>query len=91
MRYNPQTSLLAGMDTSVLQQRLAQMQQDYLDLMSGAKVVSASYTQGNGGKSVTYSQTNIGQLVIAIRQLQAQLGIIRTPRRAIGVRFGGRG
>ncbi|WCT78659.1 gpW family head-tail joining protein [Novosphingobium humi] len=87
MRFNPQTSVLAGMDTSVLQARLAQMQQDYLDLMSGAKVVSASYTQGEGGKSVTYDRTNIAQLTMAIRQLQAQLGIIRSPRRAIGVRF----
>ncbi|MBN9143745.1 MULTISPECIES: gpW family head-tail joining protein [unclassified Novosphingobium] len=87
MRFNPQTSVLAGMDTSVLQARLAQMQQDYLDLMSGAKVVSASYTQGEGGKSVTYDRTNIAQLTIAIRQLQAQLGIICSPRRAIGVRF----
>lgn len=87
MRFNPQTSVLAGMDTSVLQARLAQMQQDYLDLMSGAKVVSASYTQGEGGKSVTYDRTNIAQLTMAIRQLQAQLGIICSPRRAIGVRF----
>ena len=87
MRFNPQTSVLAGMDTSVLQARLAQMQQDYLDLMSGAKVVSASYTQGEGGKSVTYDRTNIAQLTMAIRQMQAQLGIICSPRRAIGVRF----
>ncbi len=87
MRFNPQTSLLAGMDISVLQSRLAQMQQDYLDLMSGTKVVSASYTQGEGGKSVTYDRTNIAQLSTAIRQLQAQLGIIDRPRRAIGVRF----
>lgn len=87
MRFNPQTSVLAGMDPSVLQARLAQMQQDYLDLMSGAKVVSASYTQGEGGKSVTYDRTNIAQLTMAIRQLQAQLGIICSPRRAIGVRF----
>ena len=87
MRFNPQTSLLAGMDTSILQSRLTQMQQDYLDLMSGAKMISASYTQGEGGKSVTYDRTNIAQLSAAIRQLQAQLGIIDRPRRAIGVRF----
>ena len=87
MRFNPQTSLLAGMDTSILQSRLTQMQQDYLDLMSGAKMISASYTQGEGGKSVSYDRTNIAQLSAAIRQLQAQLGIIDRPRRAIGVRF----
>lgn len=87
MRYDPSRSLLAGMDQTVLRQRLTQMQQDYLDLSSGRKVQTASYTQGDGGKSVTYNMASIGQLTMAIRQLQAQLGIVDTPRRAIGVRF----
>jgi hypothetical protein len=86
-RFNPSSSLLAGMDDTVLRQRLQQMQQDYLDLSSGRKVQSASYTQGDGGKNVSYTQATIGQLVMAIRQLQAQLGIVDTPRRAIGIRF----
>lgn len=88
MRFDPSTSLLAGMDQTVLRQQLQRMQQDYLDLSAGRKMVSASYTQGDGGKNVTYDRTTIGQLAMAIRQLQAQLGIIDTPRRAIGVRFG---
>lgn len=88
MRFDPSTSLLAGMDDAVLRQQLGRMQQDYLDLSAGRKLVSASYTQGDGAKSVTYDRTTIGQLAMAIRQLQAQLGIIQTPRRAIGVRFG---
>lgn len=87
MRYDPSRSLLAGMDTTVLQQRLTQMQQDYLDISSGRKVRSAAYTQGDGSKTVTYTEATIGQLAMAIRQLQAQLGIISSPRRAIGVRF----
>lgn len=86
-RYDPSQSLLAGMDTTVLRQQLAQMQQDYLDLSSGRKVESASYAQGDGAKSVKYTTATIGQLAMAIRQLQAQLGIIVSPRRAIGVRF----
>lgn len=87
MRYDPSRSILAGMDDTVLRAQLAQMQQDYLDLSSGRKVVSGSYTQGDGAKSVTYTQTNIGQLIMAIRQLQAQLGIVCTPRYAIRPRF----
>ncbi|WP_198351058.1 gpW family head-tail joining protein [Flavisphingomonas formosensis] len=87
MRYDPSRSILAGMDTAVLQARLQQMQRDYLDLMSGKKVISGSYTQGDGAKSVTYSMTNIGQLTLAIRQLQTQLGIISSPRRALSVGF----
>jgi hypothetical protein len=87
MRFDRNTSLLAGMDDSVLRARLAQMQQDYLDLSSGRKTVSGAYAQGDGSKSVTYDRTNIAQLIQAIRQLQAQLGLIDNPRRAIGVRF----
>lgn len=86
-RFDPSRSLLAGMDTTVLEQQLKQMQQDYLDLSAGRKPMSASYAQGDGSKSVTYSAATIGQLAMAIRQLQAQLGIIPRPRSAIGIRF----
>ena len=86
-RFDPSRSLLAGMDDSVLRARLAQMQQDYLDLSSGRKPQSAAYSQGDGSKSITYTVANIGQLTIAIRQLQAQLGIITSPRGALRPRF----
>lgn len=86
-RFDPSRSLLAGMDDGVLRQRLAQMQQDYLDLSSGRKAQSGSYAQGDGSKAVTYTQANIGQLVMAIRQLQAQLGIIPSARGALRPRF----
>ena len=87
MRYDPSKTILAGMDASVLQARLAQLQQAYLDLSSGAKGETYSYTQGDGAKSVTYSRANIGQLTMAIRQIQAQLGIICAPRSALRPRF----
>lgn len=86
-RYDPSRSLLAGMDDALLRQQLKQMQQDYLDLSSGRKVQSGTYTQGDGSKSVTYTMTTIGQLTIAIRQLQAQLGIVSAPRYAFRPRF----
>lgn len=85
--FDPTTSILAGMDTGVLQTRLAQLQQAYLDISSGAKGESYSYTQGDGAKAVTYSKGNLGDLIQAIRLVQAQLGIIDRPRRSIGVRF----
>lgn len=87
MRYDPSKTILAGMDASVLQTRLAQLQQAYLDLSSGAKGETYSYTQGDGAKSITYSRANIGQLTMAIRQIQAQLGIICAPRHALRPRF----
>jgi hypothetical protein len=87
MRFDPATSLLAGMDTSVLQAQLQAAQQAYLDLSTGAKGETYSYTQGDGAKSVTFTRANLSQLVMLIRQLQQQLGVIPHARRAIGVRF----
>ncbi len=67
------TSILDGIDVSALQQRLASMQQAYLDLISGGKVEVASYTQGDGSKSVTYTRANIGDLTQAILTVQTQI------------------
>jgi hypothetical protein len=83
MRYNPSTSALAGVSATTLQQWLAQAQAAYAALMSGSKVESLSYTQGNGSKSVTYTRTNMAGLLVWIQQLQAQLGIVPRPRRAL--------
>jgi hypothetical protein len=84
---NQNTGLLAGLPTAKLQQALADAQQAYLDLSTGAKGASYSYTQGDGAKSVTYTQTNIAQLSALIRQLQAQLGIVSRTRRPVRFRF----
>ncbi|MDA8092339.1 MAG: gpW family head-tail joining protein [Betaproteobacteria bacterium] len=81
--YNTTTSIFAGMSTAQLQAALSAAQQAYLDLSSGVKVVTASYTQGDGAKSVTYTQTDLPRVVALIKQLQAQLGIVTRPRRPI--------
>lgn len=67
------TSILDGIDVGVLQLRLAALQQAYLDLMAGAKVVTASYTQGDGARAVTYTQANIADLTQAILGVQTQI------------------
>jgi hypothetical protein len=85
--YNPATSLLAGMPTDQLRVALASAQQAYIDLSSGAKGESYSYTQGDGSKSVTYTRANLAQLVALIQSLQAQLGIVARPRRPISPIF----
>ena len=87
MLCNQNTSLLAGMSTAKLQAALADAQQAYLDLSTGAKGASYSYTQGDGAKAVTYTQTNVQQLVVLIKQLRAQLGLIGRTRRPIRFRF----
>lgn len=87
MRYDPRSSLFAGMDTTELRTRLQAMQRDYLDLVSGRKLQSASYAQGDGSKAVTYTKAELPDLSQAIRALQAQLGDIGAPRRALKLRF----
>jgi len=85
--FNPNTSLLAGMPRAQLLTALTNAQAAYLALAEGAQGVSFSYGQGDGVKSVTYKPTDIAQLSMIIRQLQAQLGIIRHARRATGFRY----
>ncbi len=83
MTYDPTSSIFAGMSTAQLQAALATAQQAYLDLSSGAKVVSASYTQGDGAKSVTYTQAQLPQITALILQLQRQLGLVSGVRRPV--------
>jgi hypothetical protein len=85
------TSILDGISVETLKLRLAAMQQAYFDLTSGGKVQVASYTQGDGGKSVTYTQANIGALTQAIIGVQTQIdrleGRCINRRRPMGPRF----
>jgi hypothetical protein len=67
------TSILDGVPLDVLRAQLAQMQQAYLQLMSGSKVEVASYSQADGSRSVTYTRANIGALVQGIIGVQAQI------------------
>lgn len=83
--FNPATSLLAGIPREQLQVSLANAQMAYLQLSSGTKVESASYTQGDGTRSVTYTRADLAQLANVIQQLQMQLGIV--PRARKPVRF----
>lgn len=85
--YNPATSIFAGMSTPQLQTALANAQQAYLDLTTGNKLQTAAYTQGDGSKAVTYTKAELGALTLLIKQLQAQLGIVRHPRRSRGFVF----
>lgn len=68
-------SILDGLDETTLRARLTALQTAYLDLVGGAKIVTASYTQGDGSRTVSYSQANIGALTQAILAIQKQLGM----------------
>ncbi len=86
--FDPNSSLLAGaMTRAQLLEALTAAQQAYLELSTGSKGVSFSYTQGDGTRSVSYQQTDIGQLMALIQLLQAQLGIVKRPRRTLRFRY----
>jgi hypothetical protein len=81
--FDPSKSLLAGRSNAQLQADLNNAQQAYIDLSTGAKGESYSYTQGEGGRSVTYTRANLGALAALIRTLQLQLGIVQHGRRPL--------
>ncbi len=77
-----------GMSTADMQSRLAALQAAYFDLSAGAKVVTASYSQGDGSKSVTYRQSDLSDIRNAIYMLQMALDpTLCNPRRARRIRF----
>jgi hypothetical protein len=76
-----------GMSTADMQSRLAALQATYFDLSSGTKLVTATYNQGDGAKSVTYQQSDIAQIMRSIQMLQKALGIIPHYHRARRIYF----
>jgi hypothetical protein len=76
-------SIFAGMSPSDLQAQLTALQQAYLELQSGERLVSASYSQGDGTKNVSFAPTDMARLTATIRQLQQELGIIPRARRSL--------
>lgn len=79
--------LFSGMSVTQLQTALNTAQQAYLDLSTGQKTVTVSYAQGDGSRSVTFTQTSVTNLAVLIRQLQQQLGMISRARRPIRPNF----
>lgn len=69
-------SILDGLPVDELRARLAQMQQAYLDLISGSKLEAASYSQADGSRSITYTRANLGDLVQGILALQKQIAAL---------------
>jgi hypothetical protein len=84
---NSSPSIFYGMSTDALQTALANAQQAYIDLSTGAKGESYSYSQGDGSKAVTYTKTNLPALLGLIRQLQQALGMIHRGRRPVRFRY----
>ena len=80
-------SIFTGMSPALFQQALVEAQQAYIELSTGNKGVSFSYTQGDGSKSVTYRSGNISELAAVIRMLQQELGLVCRARRPLQFRY----
>lgn len=86
--FDRNTSLLAGsMTDEQLRDALQKAQQAYIDLTTGSRGVSFSYSQGDGTRSVSYQQSSLADLLALIQLLQAQLGIVARPRKPVRFRF----
>lgn len=83
------TNPFSGMDEDQLKQALASAQQAYIDLMTGNKGVTFSYTQGDGGtKTVSYKPTDQASLMVLISQLKKAIDPCSPIRRPIRPVFG---
>lgn len=73
-------SVIAGVPQATLQTWRTTAQSAYADLMSGAKVVTAAYAQGDGSRSVTYVAADLPRLEAWIGLLNRALGGCRQRR-----------
>lgn len=76
-------SVFAGMTIAQKQAALTKAQTAYVNLSTGSQGESFSYTQGDGGKTVTFTRANLANLNALIKQLQQELGLICRARRPI--------
>jgi hypothetical protein len=74
-----------GRSNADLQARLTALLAAYDQLVSGAQIAQASYSQGDGAKSVTYRETDLVRLQMDISLLQQKLGIIHRARRRLSI------
>lgn len=77
-------SLFDGMSPDQLRAALAAAQAALIKLQLGDAVVSLSYTQGDGAKSVTKKVTTVSDCTQLIMQLKRALGLPGGRRRMIG-------
>lgn len=81
--FRPGESPLAGIPNTILRKNLVELQTVLMEFAAGGRVVKASYTQGDGVKTVEFQQTNIAQIQGMIKLIQMQLGLIHRARRPI--------
>ena len=74
---------LAGMSRPDMQALFTAMQGAYQKLSLGSMVVTASYGQGDGTRSVTFRQANMPQMAAQLAELARVLGYDVQQRRPL--------
>lgn len=82
-----QQTIFSGMTQTQLQAAFTSLLNAKLQLASNAQVVTATYTQGDGQRSVTFRQADRAQLESYLMILMRALGLGGPSRRPIGIRF----
>jgi hypothetical protein len=76
----------SGMSQNQLLAARTAFQNALIELTSGKAIVSVSYTQGDGSKSVSRRVTNVAEINAMLSQINALL-TGRPARRFMGVRY----
>ena len=87
--FNVSQTWLAGMTQPQLAQLYASLIAAKQQMLGGSKVVNASYTQGDGNKSVTYQMTSLAAVDGALMLVMRALGLggpSRRPMRPVWLR-----
>ncbi|TCK36715.1 gpW protein [Paraburkholderia sp. BL8N3] len=88
-RFRPERTILGNWTQPQLEAALLSAQLALVNLQQGQRVVTATYGQGDGAQTITYTQTTRGALEQWILYLQAMVDPVnfRHPRRAIPAVF----
>lgn len=76
-----------GLPREQLQSQLTALQNAALALVSGQSVITATYMQGDGNKSVTFKRADLATINATILQLQQILGLRTRARRPVRFRY----
>jgi hypothetical protein len=79
--YDPLESPLSLLPRETIQAWLIAAMTAEQELSTGSKVATASYAQGDGSRSVTYTPADLFRLRARIQELAAFLGVGRPGRR----------
>jgi hypothetical protein len=85
--HDPRSGPYAGMTLAQVQAAIVLAQTALMQLLTGGKPKTLSYSSGDGQKMVSYTIVNESQLRNHIREMQESIGMRHARRRAARVIF----